>query len=139
MADFSAEVIFETLAEFSADLVLNVTEFSVDVVLEAGPAGPVGDTGSTGPAGPTGATGATGPMGPAGPAGTSSVHEVLLGAPNSVLMVFDASDSINIGTEIVFINGLAQSPIHYEVFGPSIIFEDPPEAGDILTISYSST
>lgn len=67
-------------------------------------------------------------------------YEQLTGVPNGILKAFQTSSLLIAGSETVFINGLAQLAFtHYTVSGQTITFDDPPEIGDILTISYSYT
>jgi hypothetical protein len=84
MADFSIGAILEVpFAEFEAEVVLNITEFSVDLVLESGPAGAVGPAGPAGAAGATGAAGPAGPQGIQGPAGPAGDAKAAFVAENN--------------------------------------------------------
>lgn len=118
MSDFSIEGVLEVaVAQFSAEVVLDITEFSVSVVLETGPAGA---------------------RGPTGPAGASKQHERLEGVQNSANVVFAASSAISPGTEWVRVNGIPQTaPDHYQITGPSeITFAYPPKEWWVLEIEY---
>lgn len=83
--------------------------------------------------------GRTGPVGPVGPAGSGEyLKEILSGVIDGVNVDFTTQFAIEINTETVFINGLAQFPeLHYTVNGNIISLDEPAEVGDRLTIIYT--
>jgi hypothetical protein len=81
-------------------------------------------------------TGRPGPPGPPGPA--EWALERLSGEQNGVNKIFTATNPIEVGTEMVLINGLTQThPDHYDLSGRAVTFDEAPEPDDILQILYA--
>lgn len=67
------------------------------------------------------------------------VRESPTGTINGTNDVFTLAGTPVAGTEMVFLNGLLQDPgagDDYTISGVTITFEDPPETGDIIRVTY---
>lgn len=118
-----------TVSEVTENVDLTVSEIVEHVLISitepAGLPGPKGDKGDTGEPGLPGTN-------------HPNIVELLDGLIDNENLEFSATYPIKQGTELVLINGLVQLHLlHYTVSEDKIIFDDPPETGDILLISYS--